>query len=101
MLLSDRAFLHCWSDFCLSLLEVFNLLFLQKWAFVLSFRVFEFEIRWTVIDESSFMEFKVLEVTPISYFQIFESVKYGGPETNEVSATLLLLSNCGKHAMLR
>ena len=75
MLLSDRAFLHGWPDFCLSLLEVFNLLFLQEWAFVLSFRVFEFEIRWTVIDESSFMESKVLDIIPISYFQIFKSVK--------------------------
>jgi hypothetical protein len=70
VLLSDRAFRHCWPDLCLSLLEVFNL-FLQEWAFMLSLRVFEFEIPWTVIDESSsFMEFKVLKVTPISYFKI-------------------------------
>lgn len=76
VLLSDRAFLLYWPDFCLSLLAVSNLLFLQEWVFVLSFRVFEFEIRWTVIDKrSSFMEFKVLEVTPISYFQNFKSVK--------------------------
>lgn len=40
---------------------------------MLSFRLFESEIRWTVIDESSsFMEFKVLEVTPnlTSKFQV-------------------------------
>ena len=76
VLLSDTAYLHSWPDFCLSLLEVFNLLFLQERAFVISFRVFEFEIRLTVIDESSsFMEFKVLEVTPVLYFQIFKPVK--------------------------
>jgi hypothetical protein len=79
VLLSDRAFLHCWPNFCPILLEVFNLLFLQEWACALYFRMFEFEIRWTVMEESSFTEFVVLEVTRKLYFQILKSVRSWWP----------------------
>jgi hypothetical protein len=52
-----------------------NLLFLQEWVWVLSFRLFEYKIRRAAMEGSSFMEVMVLEVTRKSYFQIWKSVR--------------------------